>query len=547
MADREALPLGLRRGRAAGPGRGLDRRPPPGRLPPLARRAPARARTGALARPVHVPTRELPACELRRLALRPASVAALRRVRRGRRVEPLPAPELRRGRGLRLPLVTRAAASTRGRARGRAGVRARALPRGPERGPLPRADLDPVTARAVRVRTLPARKPLVARAFGRRPRVDPVLRPAPVARGDPVLPPLRGLQDERRARARGRGAGRGAGRRRGLPRRRPVGSGLDRLGRAVAARGRALLGGGPRPHHAPQPARARELRLSRLAHAAARGHGSRAPRARPADRARRRAGRRRRRPDPALARDALPALLAALAPLPAAAVSARAGAADAGGVPRARRARRGHGGRDRARTPALGDARLRARDRGAVRRPARERLPARARGSGERGLHGASLGAAGSVAGAADGPPERPPRQRLPLLRHAGPAAAARRVLDGRAEEGGHDRPRAGVAELRRLAPRATRLCCGGSASATSRSTTASSRAAATGSPGASSPGAAGGRSRAAAGSRCSRAAERPVPRPRASRASDSCSARSGSTARRATSTARSGHAAPGG
>ena len=162
--------------------------------------------------------------------------------------------------------------------------------------------------------------------------------------------------------ARGRaGAGRG-------PARRPL------LDERIGSSGRslrevsALLGDRPRLRHAPPAARARELRLPRLAGAAARAR--RAGRARPRAPlvARRRAGDRGAGADAARARDALPALLDALASLPAAALPARAGAADAGRLPRPRRARRLRGG------PAALGARRRAARSGRG-RPARLGLP----------------------------------------------------------------------------------------------------------------------------------------------------------------------------
>ena len=70
----------------------------------------------------------------------------------------------------------------------------------------------------------------------------------------------------------------GGGRR--AARRRPLGAGLDRLRRTIAAGGRALLRGRARLRHPPQPSRAGELRLPRLADPGAGDRGARAAGAR---------------------------------------------------------------------------------------------------------------------------------------------------------------------------------------------------------------------------------------------------------------------------
>ena len=285
--------------------------------------------------------------------------------------------------------------------------------------------------------------PLVVRGRGCGARVDPVLGRAPRARGDPVLPALRALPRglaRRRARHRSGAGGRAA--------RRPLLHQRDRLGRPLSARGGALLRDRPRLRHPAPEARARELRLPRLADAAARARGAGRAGAGETLVARRGARGRRARADAARARDALPALLDALAPLPAAALPARSRAAAAGGVPGA-----GGSRRVRRRTAALGAGRRAARARRG--RPARLDLRGgggRAREAGVRGPE--RTGAAARAAGSA---PERPPRLDLPLVRPGRPARAAGRLLDDRAEVGRTALATAVRAELRRLAARRRR------------------------------------------------------------------------------------------
>src|SRR4029450_847980 len=90
---RERLHL-RRRGRRR---RARRRRSPPGRLPLLARGAPARARGGALDRPLQLPAARRPAGDPGRLALRPRLLAPRRSVRPGRRLGGAPARDARRG------------------------------------------------------------------------------------------------------------------------------------------------------------------------------------------------------------------------------------------------------------------------------------------------------------------------------------------------------------------------------------------------------------------------------------------------------------------
>src|SRR5919201_1211103 len=98
VAGGEALRVELHGRRRARPRRGGARRPPADALPPLARRAPGRARRRALARPVQLPAGVEPDDQLRRLALRPALLAARRRARPHPRLERVPAPDLPRRR-----------------------------------------------------------------------------------------------------------------------------------------------------------------------------------------------------------------------------------------------------------------------------------------------------------------------------------------------------------------------------------------------------------------------------------------------------------------
>src|SRR4029453_9305591 len=104
------------------------------RLPPLARRPPALARRGAVARPVHVSAGEPAALELRRLAVRTAVLAADGAVRAGARLEPVRAADVPRRGHVRLPVAAGAGTAGRCRARRWARLRARAVPRPPERG-----------------------------------------------------------------------------------------------------------------------------------------------------------------------------------------------------------------------------------------------------------------------------------------------------------------------------------------------------------------------------------------------------------------------------
>src|SRR5262249_46953190 len=156
-------------------------RPPPDALALLARRAPARARTRALARPLHVPTGGEAAAELRRLAVRVPLLAARYPLRARRRLERPAARDLpaRPAPDVRVAPRTRAPAGTR--ARGRARLRNRPVPRAAERRPSARPDLDHAPALSVGVRAR------LALAVGARACIDPAVRPgASRARCDPV-------------------------------------------------------------------------------------------------------------------------------------------------------------------------------------------------------------------------------------------------------------------------------------------------------------------------------------------------------------------------
>src|SRR3954447_6232716 len=437
LAHRLALP----RARDDGSGSGDRRRPPAGGVPPLARRAPALARRGALARSVHVPAREPAALELRRLAVRAAVLAADGPLRARARLEPVPAADLRGGRRLRVPVAAGARAAGRGGADRRARLRARAVPRRPERRPPARARVGAATARVVGIRALATRLALVAHRRGCCASVDPVLGRPPRARRDPVLPPLRALPrrpGRRRARDRA-GPCRRAARRALLDER-------DRRRRALAEGGAALLRDRARLRHAPPATRARELRLPRLAAAPGRPRGARAAAARPPLGPRRRAGRRCACANRARVRHALPALLDALAPLLTAALPARARAAAAGRLPLSRRP-----GRVRGRPLAVAAGRRRrtraGRDRSASldlrRRRGRPRQSCLRRGA---------RSPAWTAAGAARAAPVRASRQRLPLVRPGRPAGAAWRLLDYRSRARREARAAARGAELRRLA-----------------------------------------------------------------------------------------------
>ncbi len=305
----------------------------------MARRAPARARPGPLDRPVHVPAREQPARELRRMAVRIALLAALGGLRTCRRLECAFAADLPRGRRLHVPLAPRARPAARRRSRRGAGVRARALPRRAERGPPPRDDRRLPAARALGVRALPAREPRVARSLGARHRLDPLLGPPPRARSRPFLPALRRVPRARPVDP-GRRPGRGRVRRPGRGARQPADLGLDRQRRTLAGRGLGLLGRRARLRHPPPPPRPGELRLPRLADTATCARGPRRAGPRAAAGARAGAGRRRGRSAAARARNALPLLRDDLAPLPAASLPARTRTRDAGRVSRGSGTRR---------------------------------------------------------------------------------------------------------------------------------------------------------------------------------------------------------------
>ena len=154
-----------------------------------------------MARPVHVPAREPAALELRRLAVRAAVLAARRDLRAGARLEPLPAADLPRGGGVRLPLAAGAAlpvaaALVGGLVFALAPYRV-AQSAGHLRGPI--SALLPLALWAFERSRRGSRWWL--RRRGGRARLDPVLRRPPGARRDPVLPALRALP--RRAARRG--------------------------------------------------------------------------------------------------------------------------------------------------------------------------------------------------------------------------------------------------------------------------------------------------------------------------------------------------------
>ena len=217
--------------------RGGARRSPADELQPLARRAPARARAGAVARSVQLPARGQAALEPRRLAVRIRVLAAPGGARDGARVERVrPARLPRRGR-LHGALAPGGRNATRSVARGRARVRDGAVPPGAvERGPPPGVDRDAPAPVPVRARAGEEGIGLVARPGRRRARLDPALGPAPpCARSDPVL---------RRVRARPIALGRTPGRaraRRGTARGRARRERHDRGERPPVPAGRALL------------------------------------------------------------------------------------------------------------------------------------------------------------------------------------------------------------------------------------------------------------------------------------------------------------------
>src|SRR4051794_39092488 len=324
--------------------RGGGGRPPAGRVPPLARRAPARPRPRAVARPVHLPAREPASLELRRLAVRARLLAARCALRPRARMEPVPAADLPGRRRFRLPLAPGARAARGCGGTPRARLRARTLPRRAEHGASARANLRALGSGALGAGTRTARLAMVVRGRRRCAGLDPVLGRAPRARGDSLLPALRTLP---RRLARRRAGDRGGARVR--PARRALLDDGDRRRRALAARGLALLGERARLRPAPPPARARELRLPPLADGLSRpGRAGRA-RAGAALVARRGARRRGARAVAARARNALPALLDPVAPPAAAALPARARAAAARRLPGASGA-----GRLRRGAPALG-------------------------------------------------------------------------------------------------------------------------------------------------------------------------------------------------
>ena len=365
------------------------------------------------------------------VAVRASVLAARPGARPRARLERLHAPLPVRGRRPDAAVAARARAlAVRGGDR-RTRLRDRAVPDHAEPRAPTRPDLAAPTALPVGVRAgLEDRRPALVGAVDRGARLDPALRSgAPGARRDPVLRPLRALP---LAGAAGLGADGGRGGR-GDPRRRPDplhgDRGLDRRGRAVAERGARLLRGRRRPLLAQRPPRSRVVRVPRLADPAARDRRVRAPRPRARARARDRARARRARPRPARARHALPPLQPALARAAAAPVPARARADDADRLPGARRARRDR--RRRRAPPPRGATRVTARARGGRRRapdrrPARAGLPPDRCGRLECGVRGGEDGAEGHAARAAGLHAGHPLRQRLPLLRPARPAPAAR-------------------------------------------------------------------------------------------------------------------------
>ncbi len=413
----------------------------------MARRPPARERQRALDRPVLVPARDEPAAQLRRVAVRAPLLAGRGRLRAGGRVEPAHPLLVRGRRTVHARLAAAARVGTGSGARRRSRVRARAVSRGAEHGALPRTDLDPAAARALRVRAVAEGKPLVGRPGRGGARLDSVLRRAPRARGSAVLPPLRRPADAAPAARDGCGdpCGRGRRRRRGA-RRVADDSRLDHRRRAEPGGGGAVLGVRARPGHAARAHRPRELRVPRVADATARDRRLRGADLDAAVRAVRRARARRAHPRPARPGDAPAALLDALAPLPAAPLPARARATDAGRRPVHRRARglrrlEGAVARDRP-----GDRRRRA-----LLRPARAALPGPPGRREQPGVRRAARRAGGTARGAARVPTRAERRERLPLLRHAGLAGAAGRILDRRAEVGRRHGPAPAAAQLRRL------------------------------------------------------------------------------------------------
>ena len=247
-----------------------------------------------MARPVHLPAREPAALELRRLAVRAAVSGRSTRSSGRARLEPVPAADLPRGGGfaylwlreLALPVAaalrsagssSRSSRTASRRARATCGARSRRSCRSRsgrfERG---RRGSALVATSARRRRSPRSRSPTSTWRSARfRSSCSTRSAAAPARRG---------------ALATVAGPGRGAPRRALLDER-------DRLRRPLAARGGALLGDRARLRHAPPAARARELRLPRLADAAARARRAGVARARAALVARRGAGGRRARAD----------------------------------------------------------------------------------------------------------------------------------------------------------------------------------------------------------------------------------------------------------
>src|SRR5439155_9882678 len=145
--------------------------PPPDRLPPLARRPPARARAGAVARSLQLPPRVESGAEPPGLAVRARLLAVVRPLRARARLERARPARVRRGRRVHVPLAPRARPAARGSARRRTRLRDRPVPGGAERRSPARADLDPAPARALRDREG------VARARRRGRRLHSALRP----------------------------------------------------------------------------------------------------------------------------------------------------------------------------------------------------------------------------------------------------------------------------------------------------------------------------------------------------------------------------------
>ena len=260
----------------------------------------------------------------------------------------------------------------------------------------------------------------------RRDRVDPALRPgAPGARRDPVLLPLRALPDaDAPGAAQPCAAVVVAAAAAGLLVQHVVDRGLDQRRRALArARSRSYSADGARLRHAARPARERELRLPRLAGAAARARGPRR-----AARASGGCGL-----AAALGLGALvPILLAlgtnlplyscALAPRRAVPLPARAGAADADRVPRARRRS------SRSRSPRAPGPRwlVAARDRPRCSLDLHVRVYGPSAADAANAAYAAIARRRGELLELPVFLPDVALRQRLPLLRQAGAPASGR-------------------------------------------------------------------------------------------------------------------------